>query len=287
MRPLILLLLGVSTISLVRANAQAPAAPSPAPTITLQSVTNDATGIQASVQLQHVDAVRAKIEILDQNSGTLNSYLDTGSLQLGSLRDTANPASGPISIPVLAPDSTQTYRLTLLAFAASDGDNIGLKRTAPETYTISSKSPVISDSVTFKGYSPPGLVAVSLTFNQSTLTVAAKTNAVMTLTAAWSVSGSGMGTLSDKEQNPHVDLNYSDLEPGNTSNAGATLPSIDVKLTDATGNTQESVISPAVSMSQSAKQTVQKAQQNPKKKTITWQDIAGGLANIVKFFAKP
>jgi hypothetical protein len=98
----------------------------------------------------------------------------------------------------------------------------------------------------FALHAAPSLKAVSFTFNQTTMTVAVKTDTVMTLQPKWTLSGTTTGEKQDMEQNPHVDLLYSDLEQLSSATTAAassdakkatasavavtTLPAIDVTL---------------------------------------------------------
>lgn len=261
----VVLLLGLSYFGMTQASIQT--VNPTGPNVTLLGTSANSQGIQAKVQLQRVNTLTATVEVYDTGTGQFNPFISVSDVNIPSgLRNTGNNSSGTLQIPVVASDAQTTYRLTL---------------ESPDPASASGKA--TSNQTTFKGYEPPSLKAVDLTFNADSLRVSAKTDTVMTLTASWSLPSGQKGTQSLKQQNPQVDLSYADLTASKTASS---LPAINVKLADDSGNVQESLITPAVAVPQNGSRKVQQAQNQPNKSTFSWSDLGGGIVTLLKFFAK-
>jgi hypothetical protein len=273
-------LLLLTLVSLPPTYAQT--ASTPIATVNLRDAKATPEGILASVTLSHADVFYAQVQQLDQGTGNWNTYLSTAPQAVPTpLANTDQEKAGSLTIPVLTPDGKQRYRLILFVSpiaqpnAASAANRFGF---AAASYTNSSPAP-------FDGWSPGSLQPVSLRFNSDSLTVSAKTKSLATLTAGWQIESQNNPVGIQEQQNhqdPSVELKYADLS---TSSSPSSLPAINIKLQDGSGNSQETILTISVNVSQQLKSGTPAAKAQPNKAKFSWSDLAKtGIAGLLTYF---
>ena len=257
-------------------------ASTPIATVNLKDAKATSEGILASVMFSHADIFYAQVELLDQGSGNWNTYLRTAPQPVPTpLANTDQEKAGNLTIPVLTPDSKQRYRLILFVSPIAEPNTAS----AASRFGLGAASYTNSSRVPFDGWSPGSLLPISLRFNSDSLTVSAKTKNLATLTAGWQIESQNNPVGIQEQQNhqdPSVELKYADLS---TSSSPSSLPAISIKLQDGTGNSQESILTISVNLTQQVKSTTKSAAAQPDKAKFSWSELAKtGIKGLLTYF---
>jgi hypothetical protein len=259
-------------------------------TIDIRDAKATSEGIQATVILSHADVYYAEVQLLDNDTGEWGPYVTTLAQPVpGPLANTNTNKSGTLTIPILTPGgSTEKYRLTLYVSTRTEAGPNTHRGFFTNTQTaFTSSTPLRFDGLSLTQPPVSQLTPISLKFNSDKLTVAAKTGEVASLSAAWQVPGNsnpvGMQAMQN-HQDPTVDLMYADLGVPAANAQDPSLPEIKITLQDK-GNTQETIVSIAVNVTQQVKAAKKSAQAQPGKAKFSWSDLAKtGVAGLLTYF---
>lgn len=246
---------------------------------TLLGATAGVQGLVISLQLTDVGFLGAEIYKQNKSTGGFVSFIDGTFIPVPSdYRNTSTSVGGQVTFPVLVPDQTAVYRVRLMAKTADD---------PKENY-------IFSNPILFSGYDPnplkPPLIPLALQFASDKLTISAKTDNKVKLTAGWQLQSAAapIGVqVTQTVQNPSVDLLYSSLS------SSSQFPAIDLALDDEQGvQIEHAKLAFTVKVDQATSAKVNSVKNEPVSSNkssstkFSWGDLAKtGVAALLKFFA--